>query len=155
MVILAFDPGIGRTGYALFELAGKIYLHSGMIETAKTEKKKDRLLRIFNRCERLIKKYRPQLVVLETLFFFKNQKTVIEVAQAQGTIITAAAKNKLMVASLSPSQIKETITGYGQADKKSIKKMLQMITDINLDGMVDDEIDAIACGLTYCQLHKF
>jgi len=156
MIILAFDPGIGRTGYALFKKKAKetAYISSGMIETAKTTEKKDRLLVIFNECEKIIKKHRPEIVVFEKLFFFKNQKTVISVAQAQGVIITVAAKNNLKVESLSPLQIKETVTGYGRADKKAIKKMIQITTKIKIDKMIDDEIDAIACGLAYCQLNK-
>lgn len=154
MIILAFDPGIERTGYALFEANKGKYLTSGMVKTSKKEKKKDRLLRIFDECEKIIKKYHPQIAVLEKLFFFKNQKTVISVAQAQGVIITIAAKNNLKVAELTPLQIKETITGYGRADKKAVKKMIQMTTKIKIDKMIDDEIDAIACGLAYCQLNK-
>ena len=87
------------------------------------------------------------MVVLEQLLFFKNQKTFIRVAQAQGVSLLLAAQNKIKVEFLTPLQIKQSITGYGQADKKSVQKMIKLEMGININQ--DDEADAVACGLAY------
>ena len=90
-------------------------------------------------------------MVLEQLLFFKNQKTFIRVAQAQGITMLLAAQNKIKVEFLTPLQIKQIVTGYGQADKLAVQKMIKLTTGIVLTQ--DDEADAVACGLAYTYLH--
>ena len=92
-------------------------------------------------------------MIVEQLFFFKNQKTFIRVAQAQGVALLLAAQNKIRVKFLTPLQIKQTVTGYGKADKKSIQKMIKL--ELQIDIKQDDEADAIACGLAYIYINKY
>ena len=87
------------------------------------------------------------------MLFFKNQKTFIKVAQAQGVALLLAAQNKIKVEFLTPLQIKQAVTGYGQADKKSIQKMLRI--ELGIDIKQDDEADAVACGVTYMLINRF
>lgn len=145
MTILSIDSGIERTGYAIFK--DKKYVTSALIKTSKLLSTEVRLEEIYSNLEKVFKKYQPDVMVLEQLLFFKNQKTFIRVAQAQGVVMLLAAENKIKVEFLTPLQIKQIVTGYGQADKKSVQKMIKLTTEIDIKQ--DDEADAVACGLAY------
>ena len=146
MIILSIDSGIERTGYAIFK--NKKYVTSALIKTSKEKSTEIRLEEIYSRLNLVFKKYKPEIVVIEQLFFFKNQKTFIRVAQAQGVALLLAAQNNIKVEFLTPLQIKQTVTGYGKSDKKSIQKMLKL--ELQIDIVQDDEADAVACGFAYC-----
>lgn len=148
MTILSIDSGIERTGYAIFK--DKKYVNSALIKTSKDKSTEIRLEEIYLQLKKVFYKYKPGVIVLEQLFFFKNQKTFIRVAQAQGIVMLLASQNKIKVEFLSPLQIKQIITGYGQADKKSVQKMIKLTTEIDIKQ--DDEADAVACGLAYIYL---
>lgn len=148
MVVLSIDSGIESTGYAIFK--NKKYVTSALIKTSKSLKTETRLMEIYLKLVEIVKKYKPEVMVLEQLLFFKNQKTFIRVAQAQGIAMLLAAQNMIKVEFLTPLQIKQIITGYGKADKKSVQKMIKLTTEININQ--DDEADAVACGLAYLQL---
>jgi len=149
MIILSIDSGIERTGYAIFK--NKNYVTSALIHTSKEKSTEIRLEEIYSKLKEVFDKYKPEIIVLEQLFFFKNQKTFIRVAQAQGVVLLLAAQNKVKIEFLTPLQIKQIITGYGQADKKSVQKMIRLTTEIDISQ--DDEADAVACGLAYIYLH--
>jgi len=149
MTILSIDSGIERTGYAIFK--DKKYVTSALIKTSKNLTTELRLIEIYNKLKEIMKKYKPHIMVLEQLLFFKNQKTFIRVAQAQGIVMLLAAQNKIKVEFLTPLQIKQIVTGYGQADKKSVQKMIRLTTEIEISQ--DDEADAVACGLAYIYLN--
>lgn len=154
MIILAIDSGIEKTGYAIFK--DSKYITSGLIKTSKLTKKQKRLEDIYLKTQAIIKKYRPKIIILEQLFFFKNQKTAIGVSQTQGALLLLAAQHNINIEFLTPLQIKQIITGYGQADKKSVQKMVNLILKLPHGKVLkqDDEADAVACGLAYCYLHK-
>lgn len=150
MTILSIDSGIERTGYAIFK--DKEYICSALIKTSKSLSTEKRLIEIYERLVEIMKKYKPDVMVLEQLLFFKNQKTFIRVAQAQGIVMLLAAQNKIKVEFLTPLQIKQIVTGYGQADKLAVQKMIRLTT--NIDIKQDDEADAVACGLAYQILNR-
>ncbi len=150
MIILSIDSGIERTGYAVFD--GKNYLESALIKTSKELPTEKRLEKIYFSLKKIVEKYNPGLVVMEQLFFFRNQKTAVMVSQAQGVALLLAAQNQMKTKFLTPLQIKQTITGYGQADKKAVQKMIKIET--GLDIKQDDEADAVACGLAYSIINK-
>ncbi|OGK18395.1 crossover junction endodeoxyribonuclease RuvC [Candidatus Roizmanbacteria bacterium RIFCSPLOWO2_12_FULL_40_12] len=159
MIVLALDSGIERTGYALFNKEGNgntkfIYLTSGLIQTSKTLTTEKRLEEIYSKLEELVKKHKPDLMVMEQLLFFKNQKTAIRVSQAQGATLLLAAHHNIPAEFLAPLQIKQIVTGYGQSDKKAVQKMLKLTLNLDLELKQDDQADAIACGLAYCYLNK-
>jgi len=145
MTILSIDSGIERTGYAIFK--DKKYVTSALIKTSKNLKTEIRLREIYLKLVEIMKQFKPDVMVLEQLLFFKNQKTFIRVAQAQGIVMLIAAQNKIKVEFLTPLQIKQIVTGYGQADKLAVQKMIKLTT--NIDIKQDDEADAVACGLAY------
>lgn len=159
MVILAIDSGLERTGYSIFDKNKKFengyrYISSGLISTDKKEQIEIRLNEIFKKLEELVKQYKPRVLVIEQLFFFKNQKTVIKVGQAQGVVMLLAAQHHLTLEFLTPLQIKQIVTGYGRSDKISIQKMLGMTLQLNGELKQDDQADAIACGLAYCSINS-
>ena len=145
MIIFSIDSGIERTGYAIFK--DKKYVTSALIKTSKKLKTEIRLREIYLKLVEIMKQYKPDVMVLEQLLFFKNQKTFIRVAQAKGIVMLLAAQNDIKVEFLTPLQIKQIVTGYGQADKLAVQKMIKLTT--NIDIKQDDEADAVACGLAY------
>ena len=156
MRILSIDSGLEKTGFAIFQQSKKnpTYLSSGLIKTDKQQKPEKRVQEIYSRLNDVIKKNKPDIVVIERLFFFKNQKTAISVAQTQGIIILLASQHDIQLVFLTPLQIKQTVAGYGLADKKSVRKMIGLTLKIDKKIKEDDEIDAVACGLAYCYLNK-
>jgi len=152
MKILGIDSGVEKTGYAVFE--NDSYLTSGLVKTDKNLSLPARLALIYNSLEQIIKKYCPQIIILEQIFFFRNKKTIISVSQAQGVILFLAFQKKITVVYLTPLQIKQAITGYGRSDKKSLQKMLSFHGNINFEKKDDDETDAIACALAYYYLNQ-
>lgn len=152
MNILSIDSGVERTGFCIFHLENSeaVYVTSGLIKTSKLEPIEIRLKKIYIEIEKILDGQKISRIILEQLFFFKNQKTVIKVSQAQGAILLLAAQKNIPVEFLTPLQIKQTITGYGQADKKSVQKMLSFFLKLDRVFSQDDEADAVACGLAYC-----
>lgn len=154
MRIMGIDSGIERVGWAVFdkdERSGQssTYVTSGLIKTP-IKAVELRLLQIYDELEVLITTHKIKELAIEQLFFFKNQKTVIPVAQAQGAVLTICAKYGIPVTFLTPLQIKQAITGYGTADKPAVQKMLGLTLGLKDELKQDDQADAIACGLTYC-----
>jgi crossover junction endodeoxyribonuclease RuvC len=157
MVILSIDPGIERIGYAVFHKQPKFkydYQTSGLIKTDKKLELKTRLYEIYTQLKSLVDTHRPDMIVLEQLFFFKNAKTVVQVSQAQGVILLLAAQENLHLEFLTPLQIKSIITGYGNADKKAMQKMVSLLMPELASIKQDDQVDAIACGLAFCHLRS-
>lgn len=159
MILLSIDSGVERTGYAVFDKKtnGKnsfTYITSGLVQTSKALTTEKRLAEIYEKLEVIIKKHKPEMLIIEQLFFFKNAKTVIKVSQAQGSVLLLAAHQNLKVEFLTPLQIKQIVTGYGQSDKKAVQKMLKLTLGLDLELKQDDQADAIACGLAYCYLNQ-
>lgn len=157
MIIMSIDPGIDRVGYAFFDKKSSsdyIYLTSGLIQTDKKNAPELRLLKIHDDLELLVHKYKPDSLIMERVFFFKNQKTIVAVGQAQGVIMFLAAEHKMPVIFMTPLEIKQIVTGYGQSDKKSVQKMLHMSLGLTEELKQDDQADAIACGYAYCCINQ-
>ena len=158
MIILAVDPGFDKLGYAFFEferhpLKRHKLLISGLIKSNPKDKIEKRLFFIYKKLSSLIKEFQPQSIILEQIFFLKNKKTVIQVSQAQGIVLLLAGIYNIETKFITPLQIKQTITGYGRSDKKSVQKMITLTEKIS-PSKQDDEMDAIACGLAYCYLQQ-
>lgn len=145
MRILSIDSGIEKTGIALFENRNLVF--SALIKTKKTSSPESRLKDIYNNLKKIIEKYNPDKIIIEKLFFFKNHKTAISVSQAQGVILLLASQKNIKIHFITPLQIKQALTGFGRADKKSIQKILKLEFGISINQ--DDIADAVACGLAY------
>lgn len=158
MKIISIDPGYDRIGIALLEKSISTKNKESLIysECFSTPVKDDftkRLFAIGQEVEKLIKKHKPTTMVIESLFFNNNQKTVMLVSEVKGIIKYLALKNKLAVFEYTPLQIKTAITSYGRSDKQQITAMVKNLISIKKKIKYDDEYDAIAIGLTYFAMH--
>lgn len=151
MKILGIDPGTATTGFGVIEIkAGKkTALDFGVISTHKDLPMPDRLAEIYKDICALIKHHQPDQVVVEQLFFATNSKTAISVGQARGVVLLAAAQARLPLAEYTPLQVKQTITGYGQATKKQIQEMVKILLGLDKIPKPDDAADALAIALCY------
>jgi len=154
MKILGVDPGTATTGYGVIEAnKGALKLvEYGCITTRKTDKPESRLAEIYNDLNKLIKKHHPAVVAVESVFFYNNVKTAISVAQARGVVLLAIQKNKKKLLEFTPLQLKNSLTGYGQADKKQVQYMVKKLLGLKKTPQPDDAADALAvaiCGANH------
>ena len=151
MKILGIDPGMAIVGYAIVEIKGDkpVLLGSGSIQTDKNNSDSKRLLEIFNDLSVIVEKYKPDCASVENLFFFKNQKTVIPVAEARGVILTVLEKYNIPTYSYTPMEVKQVLTGYGRAEKKEVEQMVKIALDTDTLPKLDDTVDAIAIAICH------
>ncbi len=156
MRIIAIDPGYERLGIAILEKeTGKEKLiFSECFTTSVKEKHENRLKLIGMEIGRIIKKYGPEAMGIETLFFKTNAKTAMKVSEARGIMLYEAAKNNLNILEFTPLQIKVAVTGYGKSDKDQVTEMVKRLIKIESPIKYDDEYDAIAVGLTFFAYYK-
>lgn len=155
MRVLGIDAGFAIVGWSILEKNpayknGLNLIDYGAIITSAESTFENRLEVIFNDLNKIIKEYSPSVMAVESLFYFKNQKTVINVGQARGVILLSAQLNKLEIHDYTPLQVKTGVTGYGRADKAQIQKMIKMIFGLKEIPKPDDVADAIA--ISYCHL---
>jgi len=156
MVILGVDPGTARLGWGIIktEKGQQTVGLYGCIQTKKTQSDSVRLEQLFKEFTKLLKKFKPDAVAIEDIFFFKNQKTIIQVSQARGVILLASAQQNAPTHSYSPPQIKLAVTGYGKADKRQVQHMIKSILKLKTIPKPDDTADALAVALTHAFSHK-
>lgn len=149
--VIAIDPGYERCGIAILEKEGgkEVLIYSECVRTSKTLPFSERLLIIGDAIARVITKYKPAALAMETLYFSKNTKTAIAVAEARGAITYAAAKAGLPLYEYSPGTIKIAVTGIGNADKRQVMDMVPKLVQMVDTNLIDDEFDAIAIGITH------
>jgi crossover junction endodeoxyribonuclease RuvC len=152
MRILGIDPGFERLGVAILEKnkedKKEKVLFSECFKTSAKLEFNERLYLIGDEVKSVIKKYKPEVLSIETLFLTTNQKTVMHVAEARGVVLYEASCAGLKIFEASPPQIKIATTGYGKASKEQIIKMVQILVEIDKSKKSDDELDAIAIALT-------
>lgn len=155
MIILGIDPGTTRVGYAVIEKDSDNLnlLTCGCLES-KNKEQKNRLKEISDLISDLILKYHPKILAIEKLFFTKNAKTALAVAEARGVIINAAASLNLDVSEFTPLEVKAAVTGYGKAEKKEVQKMVCRILKLETKPKLDDTSDALAIALTACYTNQ-
>ncbi len=154
MVILGLDPGTATTGYGVIRVPKKNVFELvayGTIETSKDKAQSDRLVLLQKSLAALLKKYGPDAVAVERLYFFKNLKTVMPVSEARGVILFTLASLKFRLFEFTPLQVKMALTGYGRADKKQMQKMAQMNLHLEKLPKPDDAADALCLAIT-CSL---
>ena len=170
MKIISIDPGYERLGIAVLEKmekpasakgygeAKEILVFSECFKTSAKLPHHERLTLIGNRIKEIIKKYKPEALATEKLFFSGNQKTAMLVAEARGVILYRASSLGLEVFEYTPNNVKIAITGYGRSEKRQIISMVEKLIDVKKSprgkpsgnsGKSDDEFDAIAIGLCH------
>jgi len=150
MIILGIDPGYERLGVAILEKKkGKEdLLFSDCIRTSAKNPFNERLFYIGEELKKIIKKWKPDIVAVEKLFFTTNQKTAMQVSEVRGLIIYLAILHKSELREFTPLEIKTAVVGYGKAEKRQVEHMVKTILKLKEKKRDDDEIDAIACALT-------
>lgn len=156
MIILGIDPGLGRVGWGIIQddLGQQKVVDYGCFETSASLNLDERLVKIHEFVLGLIDKFKPDVLATEQLFFAANSKTALTVGQARGVIILAAAQVNLPTASYTPLQIKQSLTGYGRAEKKQIGIMVKSILHLPKPITQDDAADALAIALAHAFSYK-
>lgn len=157
MLILGIDPGTATTGYGMIRKNKNVKLKNkdgvsclgyGVIKTDPSFSDGERLQKIHGEISRLINRYKPEILAVENVYFFKNLKTAFPVSQAKGVILLAAAIKKIRVYEFTPLQVKMAVTGYGRAEKKQVQKMVKVLLHLEEIPRPDDAADALAIALT-------
>lgn len=152
MIVFGVDPGTATTGWAV--ISGDSQKHQlikcGSIVTSKTKDHSERLEEIYDGILQKLRKFKPEVVSLEELFFNTNLKTAMRVGQTHGVIRLAARKMRIPTVEYTPLEVKMSITGYGRADKKQIQYMVGKLLRLSSKISQDDTADAIAIALTHC-----
>ncbi len=148
MKILGIDPGTAIIGWGLIKKTKTLkVIDYGCIKTSPDLSTAERLNKLHKELNLLIKKYKPDIVAVEDIFFFKNLKTVIKVSQARGVILLTAAKLKIKIAEYTPLQVKQAVACYGRADKTQVQKMVKTLLNLKEIPKPDDAADALAVAI--------
>jgi len=149
--VLGIDPGYDRLGWAIATIDNSScsVLDYGCIQTKKTEDLFTRYSDLEKQLEKVVEKFQPSVAAIESLFFFKNKTTALKVSEARGVVIISLIKRKIKIFEYTPLQIKETVTGFGRADKKAVEKMVRMELGLKKHKVIDDAIDALAVIMTH------
>ena len=153
MLALGIDPGTAICGYGFVESQGsRLIAHEyGAVTTSPKARMEDRLMKLYDGLDALIKEYHPDVMGVEQLFFNRNVTTAIPVGQARGIVLLAAAKNQLELAEHTPLQVKQAVVGYGRAEKKQVMDMVRRICALKAVPRPDDAADAVALALCHAR----
>jgi crossover junction endodeoxyribonuclease RuvC len=154
--ILGIDPGTARLGYGIIDAGdGYAAVDFGTIETSAKDTMAQRLLQLHQALTHLIATHAPEGMAIEQLFFSRNVTTAIAVGQARGVALLAAAQSGLPVTEYTPAEVKQAISGYGNADKQQVQFMVQLLLELDAVPYPDDAADALAVALCHGQSHAF
>ncbi len=153
MIILGIDPGYAIVGFGIikYEKGRMSVLDFGAITTPAGMEFTERLKCIYEDLSYLFDKYKPDAMAVEKLFFNTNQKTAIDVAQARGVILLAAKMNGTECFEYTPLQVKQSVVGYGRAEKKQVQEMTRQLLGLSAVPKPDDTADALAMAI--CHAH--
>ena len=154
MVILGIDPGYAIVGYGVINYQSNRFrvLEYGAITTEAGLPLSRRLNKIFDGMNEIIDKYHPEALSIEQLFFNTNSTTAIGVAEARGCILLAADKKNIPIYEYTPLQVKQSVTGYGKAEKRQIMEMTRVLLGLDKIPKPDDAADALAVAV--CHAHS-
>lgn len=156
MIIMGIDPGFAITGYGIVKYEGNRFtpIDYGAITTESSMELPKRLLHLHNSLEVLIKNYKPDAIAIEELFFNKNIKTALTVGHGRGVAVLAAAQSGVEVFEYTPLQVKQSIVGYGRAEKAQVQQMIKIILNLQAIPKPDDTADALAIAVCHGHSHK-
>lgn len=157
MRILGVDPGIAIVGYGLIdEIKSTIKpVQYGSIQTPKELTTPARLKQIYLGMQEIIETYKPNVMAVEKLFFNTNTTTAFTVGQARGVILLAAEEADIPVYEYTPLQVKQTVVGYGKADKKQIQTMVRLLLHLKEVPKPDDVADALGIAITHAHSNSW
>jgi crossover junction endodeoxyribonuclease RuvC len=152
MRVIGIDPGTARLGFAILDFDKKnsapVIIDCGIISTTKELSEAERLCEIRKDLQEILNIYKPEYAAIEKLFFFKNLKTIIPVAQARGVCMELLANQNLCINEYTPLEMKKIITGNGMAKKDFVSKVIHEFLELKQAIKPDDAVDAI--GLALC-----
>jgi crossover junction endodeoxyribonuclease RuvC len=157
MRVLGIDPGIARCGYGVIEENARgdhSLVDCGVIETPKTDTLPQRLYTLRTALHKLVTAHKPDESAVEELFFATNAKTAITVGQARGVVLLSLFESGLTIAEYTPLQVKQSVSGYGQADKAQMQEMVRVLLRLPKAPKPDDAADACAIALTHLYSRK-
>lgn len=158
MIIIGIDPGYAIVGYGIirYEKNNMSVIDFGAITTEAGIPFEERLRQIYLDLSYLFNKYSPDVMAIEKLFFNTNQKTAIDVAQARGVIVLSAKMFNADIFEYTPLQVKQSVVGYGRAEKKQVQEMTKRILGLSAVPKPDDTADALAMAIchAYCSGSK-
>jgi crossover junction endodeoxyribonuclease RuvC len=159
MRVLGIDTGIAITGWAIAETCknevnGVKLIDFGAVTTDSNLTTGERLKIVYDDVSSLIKEYKPDQLAIESLFYFKNQKTIINVSQSRGVVLLAGQESNLPIFDYTPLQVKTACTGYGRADKRQVQKTIQLMFKLAKLPKPDDIADAIAICVCHINTGK-
>lgn len=154
MRIIGIDPGYAIVGYGIIDYSSNHFsvVDYGAVTTKAHTPFDSRLSTIYDGFTQLISMYKPDAMSIEKLFFNTNTTTAIDVAQARGVIVLAAAQGGLDIAEYTPLQVKQSVVGYGRAEKKQVQEMTRLMLNLKSVPKPDDTADALA--LAICHAHS-
>lgn len=157
MRILGIDPGLALVGYGVIEgKEGRLLpIQFGKIETAKGLHVPTRLRLIYQGMKEIIREYRPDELAVEKLYFNTNTTTAIAVAEARGVLLLAGEEEHLPLFEYTPLQVKQSIVGYGQAEKKQVQMMIRVLLGLKEDPKPDDVADALGIAITHAHASQW
>ena len=155
LTVMGIDPGLATTGYGIIRSNGRDHelIHAHYLKTSAKVDHFDRLHYIFNEINSLMVEYKPAEIAIESQFVSQNVRSAISVAEARTVAILAASMHGIDIFSYAPTEIKESITGYGKADKQQVLEMVQALITIDAKKLLYDTTDAIAIALT--RIHEW
>ncbi len=151
MRIIGIDPGTGILGFGVIDVVGgrSKLVTAGVIKTPAHTPLDERLEEIFHGLNQIITETQPTVMSIEKLFFAQNITTAISVSHARGVAMLCGRLAHLPIAEYTPLQIKQTLTGYGRADKKQIQEMVRLHLSLQVIPKPDDAADALAAAITH------
>jgi len=154
MLVLGVDPGTAITGYGLVDEAGGQLraVAYGVITTPPAWALPERLQKIYRDLTALIREHHPAEGAVEELFFSRNVKTALTVGHARGVVLLALAEGGVSVHEYTPLQVKQSVVGYGRAEKKQIQELVRLLLELDAVPQPDDAADALAVAI--CHLHS-
>ena len=149
MIILGIDPGTTRIGYGVIRASGNSLIHvaSGVLEINPASTDAEHLHEIGRALEKLITDIGPEKIGVERLFFSKNKKTALSVAEARGVILETIAKKHIFLYELTPNEVKLAVTGNGNSSKQAVAKMVSLLLHFDTKTLLDDATDALAIAI--------
>jgi crossover junction endodeoxyribonuclease RuvC len=153
MLILGVDPGSLVTGYGIIEKNGSksLHVHSGVIKTSSSNTQSKRIWVIHTGLEEIVKKYQPEIMVVESLFHAANSQSLIKLSQVRGAVLLLGESYGMHIVEYAPMEIKKGIAGFGRAEKQQMVYMMKKLLNLPLLKSAD-EADALAMALYHSNL---
>lgn len=153
MRILGIDPGTQKVGFGVIDVVGDRYsvVSYGIIQTESSDPMPKRLGIIYQDISELLDQVKPEVVAIEQLFAFRNVTNVITVSQARGVLVLACEQHGLPIAEYTPMVVKQSLTGYGRAEKREVQEQVKDFLDLEKIPRPDDAADALAIAICHSQ----